>query len=171
MVNPTPKTAFHQRMEDRKDSQYLSKKKAPLGKFPIWEEFGAKAKKTCLIEIHRIELSFAQRFLGTCHDQRPGLPEGMGLYNVAYGIPTVRDGKAGDIINPPKSRKQVNLECDDGKDLYKFSHHAYDVGETYDRNYNWHRVPKTSTFGVETPHDNDGIQVRKSLKWLYNTQT
>ena len=138
LVNPIPKTAFHQRMEDQKESQYLSKKKAPLG---------------------------------TCHDQRPGLPDGMGLYNVAYGIPTVRDGKAGDIINPPKSRKQVEIECDDGKDLYKLSHHAYDVGETYDRKYNWHRVPKTSTFGVETPHDNDGIQVRKSLKWLYNTQT
>jgi hypothetical protein len=109
--------------------------------------------------------------LGKCHDQNPGLPEGMGLYDVAYGVPTLREGKAGDIINPPKPRKQVDVESGDGQELYKVSHHAYDVGETYDRKYNWQRVPKTSTFGVETPHDNDGIHVKKSLKWLYNTQT
>ena len=110
-------------------------------------------------------------FPGKSHDQIPGLPEGMALYNATYGIPTLKDGKAGDIINPPKSRKQVDLESGDGKELYKVSHHAYDVGETYDRKYNWQRVPKASTFGVETPHDNDGIHVKKSLKWLYNTQT
>ncbi|XP_028402808.1 EF-hand domain-containing family member B-like [Dendronephthya gigantea] len=138
LVNPSPKTAFRQTMEDKRESQYLSKKKAPLGK---------------------------------CHDQRPGLPEGVGLYDVAYGIPTLREGKAGDIINPPKSRKQVDVESGDGKDLYKVSHHAYDVAETYDRKYNWEKVPKTSTFGVETPHDNDGIHVKKSLKWLYDTQS
>ena len=110
-------------------------------------------------------------FPGKSHGQIPGLPEGMALYNATYGIPTLKDGKAGDIINPPKSRKQVDLESGDGKELYKVSHHAYDVGETYDRKYNWQRVPKASTFGVETPHDNDGIHVKKSLKWLYNTQT
>lgn len=92
------------------------------------------------------------------------------MYDVTYGLPTLREGKAGDIVNPPKPRKQVESEANDGKGLYKVSHHAYDVGETYDRQYNWKRIPKTSTFGVETPHNNDGIHVKKCLKWIYNTQ-
>lgn len=42
LVNPVPKTAFCQRMEDKKESQYLSKKRAPLGKILvyIWVSMG-----------------------------------------------------------------------------------------------------------------------------------
>ena len=98
------------------------------------------------------------------------MPEGVGLYDVTYGIPTFKDGKASEIVNPPKSKREVEVEANEKKDLYKFSHHAYEVGESYDRQYNWNKVPKSSTFGVETPHDNDGIHVKKTLKWLYNTQ-
>ena len=36
LVNPVPKTAFRQRMEDKKESLYLSKKKAPLGKILVY---------------------------------------------------------------------------------------------------------------------------------------
>ncbi len=43
-------------------------------------------------------------------------------------------------------------------------------GETYDRKYNWSRVPKSSMFGVETPHDNRGRNVQKTLKWLHETE-
>lgn len=75
------------------------------------------------------------------------------------------------MINPLKTRRQVDEEANDRKELYKISHHAYDVGETYDRNYNWQRVKKSSAFGIETPHENDGRHVKKSLKWLFDTQT
>lgn len=44
------------------------------------------------------------------------------------------------------------------------------IGEGYDRKYDWSRVPKNSMFGIETPHNNDGIHVKKSLKWLHDTQ-
>lgn len=39
-----------------------------------------------------------------------------------------------------------------------------------DRKYDWTRIPRDSKFGVETPHNNDGIHVKKSLKWLHETQ-
>lgn len=39
-----------------------------------------------------------------------------------------------------------------------------------DREYNWTKVNKESSFGVPTPHDNDGIHVKKSLQWLHETE-
>ena len=45
LVNPIPKTAFRQRMEDKKESEYLSKKKAPLGEvllFYVWSNIVRK---------------------------------------------------------------------------------------------------------------------------------
>ena len=45
LVNPIPKTAFRQRMEDKKESEYLSKKKAPLGEvllFYVWNNIVKK---------------------------------------------------------------------------------------------------------------------------------
>ena len=44
------------------------------------------------------------------------------------------------------------------------------AGEMVDRKYDWSRISKESKFGIETPHNNDGIQVRKTLKWLHDTQ-
>jgi len=43
-------------------------------------------------------------------------------------------------------------------------------GEMVDRKYDWSRIPRDSKFGVEMPHNNDGIHVRKTLKWLHETQ-
>ena len=51
-----------------------------------------------------------------------------------------------------------------------FLHHCHFAGEMVDRKYDWSRIPKESKFGVETPHNNDGIHVRKTLKWLHETQ-
>ncbi|XP_015769583.1 PREDICTED: EF-hand domain-containing family member B-like [Acropora digitifera] len=74
------------------------------------------------------------------------------------------------MVNPPKTAAQVNTESQEGKHLYKVSHHDFEVGEMVDRKYDWSRISKESKFGIETPHNNDGIQVRKTLKWLHDTQ-
>lgn len=108
--------------------------------------------------------------LGRCHDQRPGLPKGVGPTDVMYGVETIKDGSAGEMVNPSKSAAQVNAESEEGKHLYKVSHQDFEVGEMVDRKYDWSRIPKESKFGVETPHNNDGIHVKKTLKWLHNTQ-
>lgn len=107
--------------------------------------------------------------LGRSHDQRPGLPKGTEPNDQVYGLPTLKDCAAGELINPSKTRQQVAHESLQGSDLYKKSHSAYTVGETYNRKYNWCRVPATSCFGVETPHDNRGLNTKKTLKWLHET--
>jgi len=107
--------------------------------------------------------------LGKSHDQREGLPEGHGPNTQRYGIPTMVDGSASELVSPAKSRKQVEHENSLGLDLYKKSHNKHAVGETYDRKYDWSRVPSTSCFGVETPHDNRGLNTKKTFKWLHET--
>jgi len=137
LVNPTRKSLFSQRMLDKKESLYASRKNAPLG---------------------------------CCHDQRPGLPKGVGPTDVMYGVESIKDGSAGEMISPAKTAAQVNAESLEGKHLYKVSHNDFEVGEMVDRKYDWSRIPKESKFGIETPHNNDGIHVKKTLKWLHETQ-
>lgn len=137
LVNPSRKSLFSQRMLEKKESIYASRKNAPLGR---------------------------------CHDEKPGLPDGVGSTDVTYGVKTIKDGSAGEMVSPAKTAAQVNAESLEGKELYKVSHNDFDVGEMFDRKYDWSRIPKESKFGVETPHNNDGIHVRKTLKWLHETQ-
>ena len=35
-----------------------------------------------------------------------------------------------------------------------------------DRDYDWSVFSKTSLYGVPTPHDNSGSQVRDALHWM-----
>jgi len=107
--------------------------------------------------------------LGRSHDQQPGLPSGVGPYSDRYGLPTLRDHKFGELLNPLKSRSQVEQESLPGLALYKKSHGKYAVGESYDRKYDWSRIPASLSFGIETPHDNRGLNTQKSLKWLNET--
>ena len=60
------------------------------------------------------------------------------------------------------------MESEEGRDLYKKTHHEFHVGEAVDRDYDWSRYPKESLFGIPTPHDNDGKHVKNTLKWLRN---
>ena len=39
-----------------------------------------------------------------------------------------------------------------------------------DRDYDWSKFTKESLYGVPTPHDNSGIQVRDALHWLHLSQ-
>jgi len=109
--------------------------------------------------------------LGRSHDQRAGLPEGTNPYDKRFGLPTHKDVQAGELVNPPKLAKQVAEEAAEGEELYKISHSAFHVGESYNRKYDWSRVPATSMFGIETPHDNRGLNVKKTLKWIGETQS
>ena len=46
------------------------------------------------------------------------------------------------------------------------SHNAWDVGEMVDRDYDWSVFSKSSLYGVPTPHDNSGSQVKDALHWM-----
>ncbi|KAJ8019884.1 EF-hand domain-containing family member B [Holothuria leucospilota] len=106
--------------------------------------------------------------LGRSHDQSKGLPQGMDPMEVTLGMKNTFDCTAGELVSPPKSYGQVIQDDQVGKDLYKLTHHDFEVGEAVDRNYDWTRYPKDMTFGIPTPHNNDGKHVAKSLTWLRN---
>ncbi|XP_019618184.1 PREDICTED: EF-hand domain-containing family member B-like [Branchiostoma belcheri] len=109
--------------------------------------------------------------LGRTHDQTPNIPSWFQPETTTCGVKTLKDYTATELVNPPKSWRKVKEEDLVGKDLYKLSHSDYDVGESYDRKYDWSKIPKTSMFGVETPHDVDGRNVRKTLKWLHDVES
>jgi len=83
-----------------------------------------------------------------------------------FGKQTERGENAGSTVNPRKSNKQVREETAEGHDLYKKTHNDYFVGEKINRNYfgNWNNDGEM-VFGIETPHDNDGRKVSRSLRW------
>ncbi|XP_020376327.2 EF-hand domain-containing family member B [Rhincodon typus] len=108
--------------------------------------------------------------LGKSHDQSKGLPKGMDIYNTTFGRKGVKDITAGQLINPPKTRRQIYEESQAGHSLYVTSHNAYNVGEQRDRKYDWSRHSKYSVFGVETPHFSDGRLTAKSLHWSPDVQ-
>ncbi|XP_078092130.1 EF-hand domain-containing family member B isoform X2 [Mustelus asterias] len=108
--------------------------------------------------------------LGKSHDQAPGLPKGMDIYKTTFGKKVIKDISAGELINPPKTRKQVYKESVEGHPLYVVSHNAYNVGEQRDRKYDWSKYSKYGTFGTETPYFNDGRLTAKALRWLTEVQ-
>ena len=85
-----------------------------------------------------------------------------------FGRPTAKSDPASLLVSPPKSTKEVEEEAEIGSELYKTSHNSYEVGEMVDRNYDWSKFTKGSLYGVPTPHDNSGVEVRKAMHWLTN---
>ncbi|XP_072910542.1 EF-hand domain-containing family member B isoform X3 [Hemitrygon akajei] len=108
--------------------------------------------------------------LGKSHDQAPGLPKGLDIYNTTFGKRVTKDTTARELVNPPKTRQQVNEESQRGHPLYIVTHNDYNVGEQVDRKYNWSRISKESAFGIETPYFSDGRLAAKSLRWLTELQ-
>ncbi|KAF0031924.1 hypothetical protein F2P81_016479 [Scophthalmus maximus] len=96
--------------------------------------------------------------LGRSYDQRMGLPS---WYNdrTTFGVKTITDGAAREIINPPKTAVEVEKNAQVGHEWYVLSHNAYYVGERIDRKYDWYHCSKDSRFGMLTPHFNDGRNV------------
>ncbi|XP_032906893.1 EF-hand domain-containing family member B isoform X2 [Amblyraja radiata] len=108
--------------------------------------------------------------LGKSHDQAPGLPEGLDIYNTTFGKRVLKDITAGELINPPKTRQQINEESLKGHSLYRTTHNDYNTGEQVDRKYDWSRINKDNAFGIETPYFSDGRMTAKSLHWLTEMQ-
>ena len=107
---------------------------------------------------------------GSSHDQTPGLPKNTDPNQATFGTTTLRQESAGSIVSPPKSMADIERESEQGRELYKQSHNAWGVGELVDRNYDWSTFTKGSLYGVPTPHDNSGSQVRNALHWLHEAQ-
>ncbi|OWK64242.1 EF-hand domain-containing family member B [Lonchura striata] len=103
--------------------------------------------------------------LGKSHDQSLKLPEGLDIINTTFGVKVFKDLTAGELVNPPKTFEEVDTEAREGHDLYVLSHEDYYVGESVNRKYNSH-FDKSSVYGMETPHYEDGRNTAKTLNWV-----
>uniref|UniRef100_A0A4W3KGI7 Uncharacterized protein n=1 Tax=Callorhinchus milii TaxID=7868 RepID=A0A4W3KGI7_CALMI len=83
---------------------------------------------------------------------------------------TKYDITARELVNPQKSWAQVDKEAQEGHPLYVLTHNDYKPEEQVDRKYSWTRCNKYSTFGIQTPHFNDGRNIKKPLNWLQEEQ-
>ncbi|XP_030743523.1 EF-hand domain-containing family member B [Echinops telfairi] len=108
--------------------------------------------------------------LGKSHDQAPGLPKGMDIINTTFGTSVIRELSAKEVVNPPKSYKEVLNDGKEGHELYVVSHNDYYVGEAKNRKYNPSSFHRFNLYGVPTPHFNDGRHMAKTLYWLHELQ-
>ncbi|XP_038595960.1 EF-hand domain-containing family member B [Tachyglossus aculeatus] len=108
--------------------------------------------------------------LGKSYDQTSRLPKNLDIVNTTFGTTSIRGLSARELINPPKSFDQVFRESEEGRDLYIISHNGYGPGEAKNRKYNPASFHRFKTYGLETPHFNDGWNLAKSLYWRHNLQ-
>jgi len=108
--------------------------------------------------------------LGTSHNQQSGLPKGLHKYEFTFGIPTELDIGAGGLINPNKTYARVEEETKTGHELYRQTHRDFFVGEQLHRAYTSPNFQTTNKFGIPTPHDNTGLHLKKTLKWLHESE-
>ncbi|NXC92543.1 EFHB protein, partial [Certhia familiaris] len=103
--------------------------------------------------------------LGRSHDQSLKLPEGWDIINTTFGIKVFKDLTAGELVNPPKTFEEVDKEARVGHDMYVLSHEDYYAGEPVNRKYN-SPFDKSSVYGMETPHYEDGRKTAETLNWV-----
>ena len=72
---------------------------------------------------------------------------------------------AGELINPPKSYKEVAVESKVGKDLYVKSHASWDPGEQMNRQYDWSSWDPADRFGEPTPCNERGVHMKAAMYW------
>ncbi|KAM5157314.1 EF-hand domain-containing family member B [Mantella aurantiaca] len=104
--------------------------------------------------------------LGRSHDQTTAFPPTMSVSEITFGRKYERGLSAGALISPSKGKQEVEEEARKGHEIYVVTHNDYDVGEIKDRKYDWTQFRKERSFGIETPHFNDGRNVARSLRWL-----
>lgn len=102
------------------------------------------------------------RPIGKSHDQKERLPPHVDPDETAFGKPSDKSISASILVNPPKSRFQIEEEGKPYQPLYKFTHGAYDPGEQMCRNYTGN-FSRHSTFGMQTPNDVAGRWTKKII--------
>ncbi|XP_077347528.1 EF-hand domain-containing family member B [Lithobates pipiens] len=133
LINVPSKPLFQQKLIEKRESLYSSRRRTPLGK---------------------------------SHDQTTAFPPTINLSEIIFGRKYERGLSAGVLINPSKSKQDIEEEARKGHEIYVVTHNDYDVGEIKDRKYDWTKFRKDGSFGIETPHFSDGRNVAKSLRWL-----
>lgn len=93
------------------------------------------------------------------------LPESIDPYSHTFGCLTVKNDNAREVVNPNKSRLQVELETNDKRDMYVYSHADYEPGEQKNRRY-FQPFSKNDRYGKTTTVYHDGRFAKETLNWL-----
>uniref|UniRef100_A0A8C6WIK7 EFHB C-terminal EF-hand domain-containing protein n=1 Tax=Neogobius melanostomus TaxID=47308 RepID=A0A8C6WIK7_9GOBI len=101
--------------------------------------------------------------LGKSHTQRSGLPAQVDPHSTVFGVRNRLDVR--ELLNPPKSRAEVDREAQEAHELYVHSHNHYFVGERISRKYDLPHFRADGVFGLPTPHFNDGRSLARTLDW------
>uniref|UniRef100_A0A8C5EFQ5 EF-hand domain-containing protein n=1 Tax=Gouania willdenowi TaxID=441366 RepID=A0A8C5EFQ5_GOUWI len=140
LLNPPRRTLLQQKLEELSESVYASRRKAPLGRSA---------------------------------DQRTD-PPSWSDEKTTFGVKTLFFFHPGEdvwgLLRPSKTAEELEEEAQKEHQAYIRSHNAYFVGERVDRKYDWTHRSKDSSFGIHTPHYNDGRNLCKTLQWLGDTR-
>uniref|UniRef100_A0A1B6MVC0 EFHB C-terminal EF-hand domain-containing protein n=1 Tax=Graphocephala atropunctata TaxID=36148 RepID=A0A1B6MVC0_9HEMI len=107
--------------------------------------------------------SYWKKPMGRVSDQDPMLPAGMEYDKECFGKPTLREGTAAEVVNPPKSYLDVIEQSKVGHELYKRTHNDYDPGEQIQRNF-VEPFQQNLVWGKATPCDPQGGCMKKVMK-------
>lgn len=93
------------------------------------------------------------------------LPRHIDPLKHTFGVVTSQNDNARDVVNPNKTRDEVELESSAKHEMYCFSHNDYEPGEQKNRRF----LPpfnKNTKYGVTTPVFYDGRQAKEAVDWL-----
>ncbi|CAG9765813.1 unnamed protein product [Ceutorhynchus assimilis] len=110
-------------------------------------------------------MSYWNAQLGKVRDPVPGLPKGMDPIETCFGVPTERNVTVKELVNPPKSHKQVLEESQVAHELYKKTHNDYNASEQVTRNYK--NFNSNRRFGKQTTYDARGKGVACACDWRH----
>ncbi|XP_008321506.1 EF-hand domain-containing family member B-like [Cynoglossus semilaevis] len=86
--------------------------------------------------------------------------------NTVHGIKTEKGVGARETIYPLQPWGDLQTQYHAGRRGSVRSRNSIFVGEQINRNYNPHHFNRDLTFGIRTPHHNDGRGVGNSLCWV-----
>ncbi|XP_072316900.1 EF-hand domain-containing family member B [Eucyclogobius newberryi] len=90
--------------------------------------------------------------------------------HIVFGVRNTTGLDVRELLNPPKSRAEVEREALEAHELYVHSHNHYFVGERINRKYNLPHFSSDSVFGLTTPHDHHGRDINKTLQWIHHDE-
>lgn len=103
--------------------------------------------------------------VGRSRDQIAGLPKGLKTLETTFGAESNKHESVKELVNPDKGVYQVLSESQTGKDLYKKSHNAYNIGEKVSRNYSTPAFDSNQKFGKKSNYDPRGLEVKCAFNW------
>ncbi|XP_033837291.1 EF-hand domain-containing family member B [Periophthalmus magnuspinnatus] len=107
--------------------------------------------------------------LGRARGQSGGLPAWV-RENTVFGVKNAIGLDVRELLNPPKTRAEVEREAQEAHELYMHSHNHYFVGERINRKYDLPHFSADSVFGLPTPHHDDGRNLAKTLRWIHSDE-